>query len=96
MNTWLTSGMSSPRAATSLAASNVMRPSRNASSVAMRLIWSMSPCRAPALKPCFCSDLSRIATSRLRLQKMMAFLTFSDRINWRSTSRFSQSSVEGQ
>ena len=26
------------------------------------------------LKPCFCRDLSRIATSRLRLQKMVAFL----------------------
>ncbi len=34
----------------------------------------MSPCNAPALKPCFCSDLCSSATSRLRLQKMIAFL----------------------
>ena len=62
----------------------------------MRLLWSMSPCSAPALKPCFCSDLCRIATSRLRLQKMMAFLTFSLRISSRSTSRFSSLRALGQ
>ena len=49
-------------------------PLRNASSAAVRADWSMSPCMAPTLKPCFCSDFANSATSRLRLQNMMAFL----------------------
>ena len=68
---------------------------RKASSVAVRLIWSMSPCRAPALKPCFSSDLSTMPTSLLRLQKMMAFLTFVLRISSRSASRLAQSWLVG-
>ena len=50
----------------------------------------MSPCRAPAEKPCFSRERCRIATSRLRLQKMIAFLKLSaERISERSVSRFS-------
>ena len=62
----------------------------------MRAFWSMSPCSAPALKPCLTSDLCRIATSTLRLQKMIAFLTFWLRISSRSISRLAQSSPSGQ
>ena len=40
------------------------------------------------MKPCFCSDLWRIATSRLRLQKMIAFLkSAAPRIKRRKVSR---------
>src|SRR6267378_3835998 len=50
----------------------------------------MSPCRAPTLKPCFCSDLYSSATSRLRLQKMIAFCrSLASRSRRRSVSRFS-------
>src|SRR5215212_9110163 len=49
----------------------------------------MSPCRAPTLKPCFCSDLCKSATSRLRLQKMIAlFRSFASPNRRRNVSRF--------
>src|SRR5258708_35879044 len=50
----------------------------------------MSPCRAPTAKPCFCSDLYNSATSRLRLQKMIAFCrSLASRNSRRSVSSFS-------
>ena len=48
------------------------------------------------MKPCLTSDLCRIATSTLRLQKMIAFLTFWLAISSRSVSRLAQSSPFGQ
>ena len=59
----------------------------------MRARWSMSPCSAPTLKPCLDSERWSVATSRLRLQKMMAFLKLSaPRISARSTARLSTGS----
>ena len=56
----------------------------------MRADWSMSPCSATALKPCRTSERCSSATSRLRLQKMIAFLKLSAaRIRRRSVSRLS-------
>ena len=56
----------------------------------MRAGWSMSPCSAAALKPWRTSERWSCATSRLRLQKMIAFLKFSaERIRRRSVSRLS-------
>src|SRR3979409_335008 len=50
----------------------------------------MSPCRAPTLKPCFCSDLYNSATSRFRLQKIIAlWRSLASRSRRRSVSRFS-------
>ena len=64
-------------------------PDLKASSAAMRARWSRSPCSAPALKPCFCRDLCKSATSRFRLQKMMAFLKSAASQNRRrNVSRF--------
>ena len=66
------------------------------SSVSVRLNWSMSPCSAAGIEAVLAAaTCRRIATSRLRLQKMMAFLTCSAPISSRSTSRFSQSSIAG-
>ena len=62
-------------------------PPRKPSSVAVRALWSISPCRAPALNPWLTSDLWRMATSRLRLQKMIAFFTDWLRISARRTER---------
>ena len=69
--------MSRPRAATSEAISSFASPLRNASSAAVRADWSRSPCSATALKPWRTSERCSCATSRLRLQKMMAFLKLS-------------------
>ena len=56
----------------------------------MRADWSMSPCSATALKPWRTSERCSSATSRLRLQKMIAFLKPSaERIRRRSVSRLS-------
>ena len=70
-----------------------MLPARKASSVAVRWCWSMSPWSAPALKPCRNSEACRIATSRLRLQKMMAFRTPVPRMSWRRTARLALGST---
>jgi beta-mannosidase len=59
-------------------------------SAAVRVDWSRSPCSATALKPCLTSDLCKTPTSRLRLQKIMAFLKFSAEFSSRrSMSRLS-------
>ena len=56
----------------------------------MRAGWSMSPCSACTEKPWRSSERKRVATSRLRLQKMMAFFNPSaERIRRRSVSRLS-------
>src|SRR5271157_4174790 len=88
--TWLTSGISSPRAATSEHTSNCTWSLRNESSAAMRMRWSRSPCSAPTEKPCFSSERYTTCTSRLRLQKMIAFLKLSaPRMMRRSVARLS-------
>src|SRR6266436_6757077 len=85
---WLTSGISRPRAATSEAIKRLTSPFRKESSAAIRSGWLMSPCNAAALKPWRTRERWSWATSRLRLQKMMAFLKFSlARISRRSMSR---------
>ena len=56
--TWLTSGISSPRAATSEQTSNCTWSLRKESSAAIRARWSRSPCSAAAEKPCFCNERS--------------------------------------
>src|SRR3546814_11907314 len=53
----------------------------------------MSPCSATASKPCVTSDLSRMSTSRLRLQKTIALRTSSARSRLRSASRLSPDST---
>ena len=85
--------MSNPRAATSEHTSNRISFALNFDSVANRSGWLMSPCNWPTLNPCRFSDLYRISTSRLRLQKMRALETSSVRIIRRSASRLSRSST---
>ena len=69
-------GMSRPRAATSEATSILSSPARNLSSVLVRTIGPGRRGLAAASKPCLASDLATMSTSRLRLQKTMAFLTY--------------------
>ena len=85
--------MSMPRAATSEQHSRRMPPALNFSSVENRTDCTMSPCSAPTEKPCRCSDLYSMSTSRLRLQKINAFCTSSDRTSRRSASRLSVSAT---
>ena len=80
-----------PRAATSEQTSSCSSSALNLFSVAKRLGWSMSPCSAPTEKPCRLSDLYRMSTSTLRLQKISAFFTASRRSSRRSASRLSVS-----
>ncbi len=81
--------MSIPRAATSEHTSKRSSLALNFSSVEKRTLCGRSPCSAPAEKPCLSRDFSRISTSRLRLQKISAFCTSSERISRRSASRLS-------
>src|SRR2546421_414912 len=91
--TWLTSGMSRPRAATSEATRSEASPRRNRSSAAMRSGWLRSPCSATALNPCRTSERCSTATSRLRLQNTIAFLNPSaSRRKRRSVSRLAAGS----
>ena len=61
-----------------------------ASDVAARDDWSMSPCNAMAEKPWRTSERCSAATSRLRLQKMIALVRPSaERMRRRSVSRLS-------
>src|SRR5471030_722249 len=83
--------MSRPRAATSEATRMWISPALKRSSVSVRAGWLMSPCRAPALMPCFFNVVCRVATSRLRLQNTIAFFTSWLLIRARSASRFSSS-----
>ena len=85
--------MSKPRAATSEHTSSLISFALNLLKVANRSGWLMSPCSDPTLKPCCFSDLNSTSTSRLRLQKIRAFCTSSDRISRRSASRFSNGST---
>ena len=60
------------------------------SSAAVRADWSMSPCSATAEKPWRTSERCSAATSRLRLQKTIAFFKPSaERMRRRSVSRLS-------
>src|ERR1700716_1963925 len=81
--------MSSPRAATSLATSSRISLFLKRSSVSVRFGCDISPCRAAASNPWRVSERCRMSTSRLRLQKISAFLTSSLPIRRRSASRLS-------
>ena len=62
----------------------------------MRADWSMSPCSAIAENPWLTSERCSVATSRLRLQKMIALVSPSaERISRRSVSRLSCGSRPG-